>query len=44
MTEAMPITILAMPKPFHDHIGIIQRNAITELDDAAPASGDLSLR
>ena len=27
MTGA-PITILAMPKPFHGHIGIIQRNAI----------------
>ena len=25
----MGITILAMPKPFQDHIGVIQRNAIT---------------
>lgn len=24
-----PLTVLAMPKPFRDHIGIIQRNAIT---------------
>jgi hypothetical protein len=29
MTSIPPVTILAMPKQFHDHIGIIQRNAIT---------------
>jgi hypothetical protein len=29
MTEAKPITILGMPKPFRGHIGTIQRNAIT---------------
>ncbi len=28
MTEAKPITILGMPKPFRGHIGTIQRNAI----------------
>jgi hypothetical protein len=28
MSEAMPITILAMPKPFRGHIGVIQRNAM----------------
>ncbi|HXM96680.1 MAG TPA: hypothetical protein VOA64_20875 [Candidatus Dormibacteraeota bacterium] len=29
MTEAKPITILGLPKPFRGHIGTIQRNAIT---------------
>ena len=29
MSEATSITILAMPKPFKGHIGVIQRNAIT---------------
>jgi hypothetical protein len=29
MTSSPPLTILAMPKPFRGHIGIIQRNAIT---------------
>jgi hypothetical protein len=29
MTGTLPLTILAMPKPFRGHIGIIQRNAIT---------------
>src|SRR5882724_1552155 len=29
MTSSPPFTILAMPKPFLGHIGIIQRNAIT---------------
>jgi hypothetical protein len=29
MSETTAITILAMPKPFHGHIGTIQRNAIT---------------
>ena len=28
MTSTLPLTILAMPKPFRGHIGIIQRNAI----------------
>jgi hypothetical protein len=27
MTSLPPLTILAMPKPFRGHIGIIQRNA-----------------
>jgi hypothetical protein len=31
-----PITILAMPKPFHGHIGIIQRNAITSWTKLEP--------
>src|SRR5713226_2135764 len=29
MTSIPPLTILSMPKPFRNHIGIIQRNAIT---------------
>jgi hypothetical protein len=36
MTEAMPITILAMPKPFRGHIGTIQRNAITSWTKLQP--------
>ena len=31
-----PITILAMPKPFRGHIGIIQRNAITSWTKLQP--------
>jgi len=31
-----PITILAMPKPFRGHIGIIQRNAITSWTKLRP--------
>ncbi len=31
-----PITILAMPKPFRGHIGIIQRNAITSWTKLEP--------
>lgn len=34
--SALPITILAMPKPFHGHIGIIQRNAITSWTKLLP--------
>ena len=36
MTKAKPITILAMPKPFHGHIGTIQRNAITSWTKLKP--------
>jgi hypothetical protein len=36
MTEAKPITILAMPKPFRGHIGTIQRNAITSWNKLQP--------
>ncbi len=31
-----PLTILAMPKPFRGHIGIIQRNAITSWTKLQP--------
>jgi hypothetical protein len=36
MSETTPITILAMPKPFHGHIGTIQRNAITSWTKLQP--------
>ena len=36
MTEVMSITILAMPKPFRGHIGVIQRNAITSWTKLQP--------
>src|SRR5580704_7092118 len=31
-----PLTLLAMPKPFDGHIGIIQRNAITSWTQLSP--------
>jgi hypothetical protein len=34
--NTLPITILAMPKPFHGHIGTIQRNAITSWTKLQP--------
>ncbi len=34
--NSTPITILAMPKPFYGHIGIIQRNAITSWTKLSP--------
>ena len=34
--SALPITILAMPKPFLGHIGVIQRNAITSWTKLRP--------
>jgi hypothetical protein len=36
MINTPPITILAMPKPFRGHIGIIQRNAITSWTKLQP--------
>jgi hypothetical protein len=36
MSEMAPITILAMPKPFHGDIGTIQRNAITSWTKLRP--------
>ena len=36
MTSMPPLTILAMPKPFRGHIGIIQRNAITSWTKLQP--------
>jgi hypothetical protein len=36
MTGTLPLTILAMPKPFRGHIGIIQRNAITSWTKLQP--------
>jgi hypothetical protein len=36
MSDRTPITILAMPKPFHGHIGTIQRNAITSWTKLQP--------
>src|SRR5271167_3713481 len=36
MSGTTPITILAMPKPFHGHIGTIQRNAITSWTKLQP--------
>lgn len=33
---APTLTILAMPKPFHGHIGVIQRNAITSWTKLVP--------
>src|ERR1700730_6551637 len=36
MTSIPPVTILAMPKPFSGHIGIIQRNAITSWTKLQP--------
>ena len=36
MNEATAITILAMPKPFKGHIGVIQRNAITSWTKLEP--------
>src|SRR6266478_5202090 len=36
MTSSPPLTILAMPKPFRSHIGIIQRNAITSWTKLQP--------
>jgi hypothetical protein len=36
MKAVVPITFLAMPKPFHGHIGIIQRNAITSWTKLVP--------
>jgi len=34
--SALPITILAMPKPFLGHIGVIQRNAIRSWTELRP--------
>ena len=31
-----PLAILAMPKPFHGHIGMIQRNAIQSWTHLSP--------
>jgi hypothetical protein len=36
MSERAPITILAAPKPFREHIGIIQRNAIASWTKLQP--------
>jgi hypothetical protein len=36
MSYTTPITILAMPKPFHGHIGTIQRNAIASWTKLQP--------
>ena len=36
MTSPKPLTILAMPKPFRGHIGVIQRNAITSWTKLEP--------
>jgi hypothetical protein len=36
MNSPTPITLLAMPKPFSGHIGIIQRNAITSWTKLQP--------
>src|SRR5208337_1052480 len=36
MNAQTPITLLAMPKPFHSHIGVIQRNAITSWTKLQP--------
>jgi hypothetical protein len=36
MSETTHVTILALPKPFHGHIGTIQRNAITSWTKLRP--------
>ena len=36
MTSTSPLTIIAMPKPFRGHIGIIQLNAITSWTKLRP--------
>jgi hypothetical protein len=36
MSTATPLTILAMPKAFQGHIGVIQRNAITSWTKLSP--------
>ena len=36
MSETAQITILAMPKPFHGHAGLIQRNAIASWTKLQP--------
>jgi hypothetical protein len=36
MTDPLPLTIVAMPKPFRGHIDIIQRNAITSWTKLQP--------
>jgi hypothetical protein len=36
MTASSPITIVAMPKPFDGHIGVIQRNAVTSWSRLIP--------
>jgi hypothetical protein len=36
MTSTLQLTIIAMPKPFRGHIGIIQRNAITSWTKLQP--------